>query len=180
MYVCAHHYSYMVTLENQMSYKNIEAGYFSAKCLCSLEEHTKNLEINLKDLLCPFIFVDKWWKFTGVIQSACVLHLNDTTLYQVESTAISDSECHPSQSFCLDFNLYSFGFLFRANCLVNLVLCTFRMTEFKALSLISHCRPLLRFSLWTICNIYYAWSPLRGLRQMLSNEISTDHVQEIK
>ena len=88
------------------------AGYVSARCVCSLEEHTKKLEINLKDLLCPFIFVHKWWKFTGVIRSACVLHLNESTLYQVESTAISDFECHPSQSFCLEFGSILLAFYF--------------------------------------------------------------------
>ena len=128
------------------------AGYVSARCVCSLEEHTKKLEINLKDLLCPFIFVHKWWKFTGVIRSACVLHLNESTLYQVESTAISDFVA----IILLGIWFYSFGFLFCANSLVNPVLCTFRMTEFKALSLVSHCRPLLCFSFWTICNIYCA------------------------
>ena len=83
---------------------------------------------------------------------------------------------------------YSFGFLFCLNSLVNLVLYTFRMTEFKALSLVLRCRPLLRFSLLTIFNIYYAWSPLsrrrgflRGLRQMLKKtKILTAHVQKIK
>ena len=34
------------------------AGYFSAEYV-SLEEHTKKLEINLRDLLCPFMFVHK-------------------------------------------------------------------------------------------------------------------------
>ena len=82
---------------------------------------------------------------------------------------------------------YSFGFLFCLNSLVNLVLYTFRMTEFKAPSLVLRCAPLLRFSFLTICNIYYAWSPLsklrgllRGLRQMLSKKVLTAHVQKIK
>ena len=61
------------------------AGYFSAECTRSLEEHTKKiLEIDLRDLLCPFIFVHKC---TGVIQSTSVFHLNTTALDQVESTA---------------------------------------------------------------------------------------------
>ena len=75
---------------------------------------------------------------------------------------------------------YSFGFLFCLNSLVNLVLYTFRMTEFKAPSLVLRCTPLLRFSLLTICDIYYAWSPLsklrgllRGLRQMLSKSLNS-------
>ena len=49
---------------------------------------------------------------------------------------------------------YSFGFLFCLNSLVNLVLYTFRMTEFKALSLVFRCRPLLRFSLLTAYVIF--------------------------
>ena len=118
---------------------------------------------------------------------------------------ILDSECYHSQWFCLEFGFWlycSCGFLFCLTSLVNLVLCTLRMTEFKALCLILRCRPLLRFSLlkcyWnkifvtkifsylkfrfsstlTISwwNIYDAWSPLciLGLLRGLRQMLSTE------
>ena len=48
----------------------------------------------------------------------------------------------------------SFSFLFCANSLVDPVLYTFRMTEFKALSLILGCKPWLRsFLTWSQANV---------------------------
>ena len=59
MYVLGH-YSYMVTPVNQSLTTIFKvAGYFSGECVRSLEEHIKKLEINLRGLLCPFIFVHK-------------------------------------------------------------------------------------------------------------------------
>ena len=82
--------------------------------------------------------------------------------------------------------VYTILSLFCANSFVHPVLYTFRMTEFKALSLVCTVDPCYDFPS-TICNIYYARSPqsilkglLRGLRQMLSKEILTDHVPKIK
>ena len=55
-------YVYAVSLviygDSCKSKVNIQSS-FSAECVRSLEEHTKKLEINLRDLLCPFIFVHK-------------------------------------------------------------------------------------------------------------------------
>ena len=131
------------------------AGYFSAEYVRSLEEHTQKKTGNKTwEISCAFTISND----ANAPVLVEVFHLNSTALDQVESIAgdhliifrILDSECYHSQWFCLEFGFWlycSCGFLFCVNSLVNLVLCTLRMTEFKALCLILRCRPLLRFSL---------------------------------
>ena len=96
------------------SYNNIQSSrtLFSWMCKPSVTHTKKKLEINLRDLLCLFIFVHKWRKCIGVIGSACVFYLNGTTPwpswidrgYLIVFRTL-DSECHHSQSFCLEYGL---------------------------------------------------------------------------
>ena len=80
---------------------------FSWMCKKPWGTHKKNL----RDLLRPFIFVHKWRKGTGVVQSPCVFHLNGTALDQVESTVTTLLfsafliQCHHSQPLCLECGL---------------------------------------------------------------------------
>ena len=97
-------------------------------------------------------------------------------------------KCHQLQSFCMEFCL-GYTILSAFNFAQTLLSVEFSIhLEWQSLRLcLCFCaaNPCYDFPS-TICNIYYAWSPqsilkglLRGLRQILSKEILTDHVQKI-
>ena len=145
------------------SYNNIQSSRILFSCMCKkpwgTTTTTKKLEINLRDLLCPFLSSSRsqmtqmpmcYSKFVCVSLEQHCSWPSGIDRDHLIIFRILDSECYHSQSLCLEFGFWfycSCGFLFCANTLVNPVPYTLRMTEFKALCLIMHCRPLLRFSL---------------------------------
>ena len=80
-----------------------------------------------------------------------------------------DSECHHSQSFCFEYGIgytiLSTFYVFKLSCLSSSLYIWNHRVQSSIFGL--HCRPPLWFSLLTICNIYYPWSPQSMLKRLL-------------